>query len=465
MPTTQLASAAPRAPERTRATFMSMVGARGLCRAQRHARLLASFVVTFATLFAVSPRANAAEPGEALTISLLTMGPGEHPFTKFGHTALLVHDGATGRDEVFNYGTFAFDSSSLLLDSVQGKLPYWLSVQSLRGTIAGYGEQGRSLLASELELTPAQRLALVTALRDNALPEHRYYRYDYYRDNCATRIRDALDRVLAGAVHAHGNEPARMSYRDHTLRLVASDPKLYVGLDLAVGRQTDAPITLWDEAFLPERLHDLFAKTTVAQNGKSLPLIRSEHTLLASELPAPRETAPSFFGFYLGVGLFLGAALTLLGKEARTSKRAQWALATLAIVLAVPLGLLGCAITYLTFFSAHSAAASNYNVLLLPPWILALPVAIVARWRGRAWSMRLARLTVSSSFATTALALTIRVCLPHAQATGQMLAFALPLWFGAFVALRSVEQRAFLFFRKTEPAPTATTRVTPKISG
>lgn len=422
---------------------MRMVAGRERWGSGRRARALTALLVTFASLLAFPPSARA-EPGEALTISLLTMGPGEHPFTKFGHTALLVHDAATGRDEVFNYGTFAFDSSSLFLDSVQGKLPYWLSVQSLRGTLASYGEQGRSLLASELELTPAQRLALVTALRDNALPEHRYYRYDYYRDNCATRVRDALDRVLAGAVHAHGREPARMSYRDHTLRLVASDPKLYVGLDLAIGRQTDAPITLWDEAFLPERLHDLFAKTTTTRDGRVFPLIRSERALLASELPPPRATPPSWFGFYLGVGLFLGAALALLGKEARTSTRAKWTLATITIALAIPLGLLGSAITYLTFFSAHSAAASNYDVLLVPPWTLALPIAAVAHSREKAWATRLARFAVDSALATTLLALLIRLCQPHAQANSQDLAFALPLWLGAVMAARSFERRPLL---------------------
>src|ERR1700712_2715182 len=129
----------------------------------RHCARRAAWLVIVLTL-SYAARARAAEPGESLTVSLLTMGPGEHPFTKFGHSAIWVHDLRTNRDEVYNFGTFAFDSPTLLLDSVQGKLPYWLSVQSLRGTITSYGEQGRSLLASELELMPSERLALLAAL-------------------------------------------------------------------------------------------------------------------------------------------------------------------------------------------------------------------------------------------------------------------------------------------------------------
>src|SRR6188768_1184036 len=125
-----------------------------------------------------SPALSAAEPGAELRISLLTMGPGQHPFTKFGHSAIWVHDAATQHDEVYNYGTFAFNSPTLLLDSVEGKLPYWLSVQSMSSTLRVYRGQGRSLVASELELTAAERASLHAALRENARPEHRYYRYD-----------------------------------------------------------------------------------------------------------------------------------------------------------------------------------------------------------------------------------------------------------------------------------------------
>ena len=130
---------------------------------RRLSRLLLVLLVLLA-----SPTLRAAEPGAELSISLLTMGPGEHPFTKFGHSAIWVHDSLTRRDEVFNYGTFAFDSPTLVLDSVAGKLPYWLSVQSMTSTLRTYGAQGRSLLASELELTPAERVRLYSALRENA---------------------------------------------------------------------------------------------------------------------------------------------------------------------------------------------------------------------------------------------------------------------------------------------------------
>jgi Domain of unknown function (DUF4105) len=375
-----------------------------------------------------------AEPGDELTISLLTMGPGEHPFTKFGHTAIWVHDAQRGRDEIYNYGTFSFDSPTALLDSVAGKLPYWLSVQSLGGTLLTYRDQGRSLLASELELTPAERSALYDALRDNERPEHRYYRYDYFRDNCATRVRDVIDRIVSGRIHAVSRVPASMSYREHMLRLLADDPALYAGLDIAVGRQSDVPITFWDEGFLPQKLHDLLAATRVSHDGKELPLIRSERVLLNGQFPAPRATPPRRGVNYAGFGVLLGAAFAGLGLGARRSRAARVALGVSYFLVGVVLGLLGCALCYLTFFSAHSAAASNYNVLIVPPWALGLVIAAIGVMRDKSWGAGLAYRVAVAALASSALALLFHLLTDHAQSNGQDLALVLPLWLGASFA-------------------------------
>ncbi len=380
--------------------------------------------------------AQASEPGEALTISLLTMGPGEHPFTKFGHTAIWVHDAQAGRDEVYNFGTFEFDSPTLLLDSVQGKLPYWLSVQSLAGTLRSYEEAQRSLLASELALTPAERALLYDSLRENAKPANRYYRYDYYRDNCATRVRDAIDRAVGGRVRALSQRPARMSFRAHTLRLVADDMPLYAALDLAVGRQTDAPVSFWDEGFLPARLHDLMLNTTVIREGQTVPLVARERLLLPAALALPRAEPPDWLGYYLRVGAALGALLAALGVAAHYALRMRRALAVAFILLGASLGLLGCALCYLTFVSLHSAAAADYNVLLVPPWLLLLVGIGPSLVRGSPWAWAAARWITSSAVLCTGAAVFVHAVQHAPQQNWQEIACALPLWLGAAAAAR-----------------------------
>jgi hypothetical protein len=382
-----------------------------------------------------SGSASAAEAGDSLTISLLTMGPGEHPFTKFGHSALWVHDTATGHDEIYNYGTFAFDSPTLFLDSAQGKLPYWLSVQSLGSTLRSYGEAQRSLLVSELDLTPSERDALYTALRENERPENRYYRYDFYRDNCSTRVRDAIDRVIGGQIRAQAQKPARMSFRAHTERLVADDALLYAALDVAIGRGTDSPIAFWDEGFLPSRLRDLVVNTSVVREGQKLALVKSERLLLPSSLPEPRPWPPDWIGRYFRTGVALAGLFSLLGLGAHYGGVLRGALGIAFMLLGLPLGLLGCALCYLTFISWHFAAAQNYNVLLVPPWLLLLVAAGPSMARGKAWAWGVARWVISGTLLCCVAALFVHAVQQNPQQNWPELAFALPLWLGAGAAV------------------------------
>src|SRR5581483_8894164 len=121
-------------------------------------------------------------------------------FTKFGHDALLVENTATGETRVYNYGTFIFDSPWLAVAFLRGSLRYWLSVSSLPSVLRHYSAENRSIVAQELHVPPAERERLARFLQSTERSDARYYKYDYYRDNCATRVRDVLDRVTSGSL-------------------------------------------------------------------------------------------------------------------------------------------------------------------------------------------------------------------------------------------------------------------------
>jgi hypothetical protein len=146
------------------------------------------------------------------------------------------------------------------------------------------------------------------------------------------------------------------------------------------------------------------------------------------------------------LGLALGTAIAALGSFTRSSRRAlRVALGALYFVLGTTFGLLGSALCYLTFFSAHSAAASNYNVLLLPPWLLALSVAGIDVMRGKARGFRIARWAVLGALLSSALALALRALSPNPQANLQELAVALPLWLGVLLSTRQASFRALVY--------------------
>ena len=190
-----------------------------------------------------------AEPGDQYTISALTIAPGSEAFEKFGHNALLVHDGSRGgsADVVYNWGTFSFGEPGLVVKFLRGRLSYWLGVDDLRSTLRGALEENRGVRAQELDLTGAQKLELVRRVKENARPANTHYHYDYYTNNCTTKVRDLIDDVTHGALHAVSDGPSSWTFRDETSRLDADVLWEYVALNLAMSSTINRPLTEWEE--------------------------------------------------------------------------------------------------------------------------------------------------------------------------------------------------------------------------
>src|SRR4051812_21676547 len=158
----------------------------------RHALLAAT--LASASLLAGPARAA---PGDDLTIYMVTFGPGDHPFFKFGHDALWVQP-KDGPGRIFNFGTFSFDQPNLIPKFLRGRLMYWLSVSPVESSFYSYEATDRTIEAQELDLSAAEKQSLFERLLDNARPEKRESLYDYFWDNCSTRVRDAIDVTIGG---------------------------------------------------------------------------------------------------------------------------------------------------------------------------------------------------------------------------------------------------------------------------
>jgi hypothetical protein len=156
---------------------------------------LAAFGLLTSPLSAQRP---APPPGSQLQIFLMTMGPGSEVWERFGHNAIWVRDSVQQRDLVYNYGTFDFRDPNLVPHFAMGRPVYWLGVGDLDGTLREYAARERDVQIQELALPAAKRAEIALRLAENARPDQRSYVYDYYRDNCSTRVRDALDGLVAG---------------------------------------------------------------------------------------------------------------------------------------------------------------------------------------------------------------------------------------------------------------------------
>ncbi len=358
-------------------------------------------------------------------IGVMTMQPGEVFWERFGHDAIVVDDPSLAEPISYNFGFFDLEEPGFVGRFVRGKMEYALVALPLSQDLALYRQEGRGVAVQWLDLTPEQASSLALQLQNNARPENARYRYDYFRDNCATRVRDALDRALGGSLgqqlasRSQGN-----SYRSEATRLSRPATWMWLGFQFGLGPNADRPLSRWDEAFIPMRLADSLREV---RTPAGTPLIIAEEQLLPHRLPpelAPR-TQPTLA--WSVVGIALGLALWFIGR--RRPRIAAGA----ALVFWLLCGLLGVLMLYLWLGTAHWSAWRNHNLLLASPlaWLL-LPGAwalLRGRTPSRTWRWLLVAVT-----ALALLALPLSWLGIDLQANGMWIGLLLPVQL-AFAAL------------------------------
>ncbi len=377
-----------------------------------------------------------ATPGDSLTVSLMTIGAGDDVWERFGHNALVVRDGRTGSAVAYNWGMFDFNQPNFVWRFLTGDTRYWMQGFDAPALAEHYAHvENRSVYLQELALTAAQRAAVRDFVDWNSREENRYYRYDYYRDNCSTRVRDLLDRTLGGALRAAlVGAPTGTTYRSHTRRLTDGDPATYTGIQLALGRPADAPLDAWEESFLPVRMMaHLRGVRLRAADGRLVPLVASERTVFAAARPPEPAGPPSHVVAYglAGVALALLFALgAWLAAQAGGVGRLVFGL--LAGVWTLLLGFFGTALLLAGTVTKHAPyMGRNWNLLAantLGFIVLALVVGALAARRGPAaarWGARAA----GAAWALAAMTVlgAILVLVPGVgQRSGELFAMLLP---------------------------------------
>jgi hypothetical protein len=349
------------------------------------------------------------EPGSELTISLLTMEHGANVWELFGHNAILISDASAGTEMAYNWGVFSFQQSNFILRFLKGEMLYSMDGYSLEQTIQQYRYLNRTLSTQVLDLTPAQRLWIKEFIAWNARPENITYRYDYYRDNCSTRVRDILDRALGGQLRAAAAAKLTgTSYRWHTLRLMRGDKPLVTGVDVGLGEPSDREISAWEEMFLPVKLRDFVRTLQVSDgNGGMRPLVKSERVLFQASREPAATRPPTLWPALLAAGLAIAALFVWLGSRARTARRGPRIAAAVVIGLwCAVAGILGLVLTLLWTATDHVFAHRNENVLLFNPlWLVLAVVVPLSLVRGRATRFTRAVVIVVAALAVGTLVL------------------------------------------------------------
>jgi len=351
------------------------VSARWLRRALAGAVLAAVSVPAQAQSTAMAPLASTSATGRYL-VSVLTFGPGDAIFERYGHNAIRVRDRVTGSDLAYNWGMFSFDDPGFLRRFLSGETRYWVAAFPSQPLIAAYQERDRATEEQVLALTPTQAEALALAVARNALPENREYRYDYFRDNCSTRVRDALDVALGGILRPQFTAlQTDLTYRSESRRLSAPDPFAQAGIELALGPMADTRMTAWETMFIPMRLRDHLRSVTVATAAGPVPLVAAETVHYVARRPVERAEPGGLVLGPLGPVLAMwGLLLIPLTPTMRRRSRIPAAILTGGWFTLT--GLVGVLLLGMWLGSAHVFWYRNLTLLLASP--VALIVAIPA---------------------------------------------------------------------------------------
>jgi len=365
-----------------------------------------------------------------LTVYLMTMGPGKAVWERFGHNAIWIHDPVQGTDKAYNYGLFDLRQENFLVRFLQGRMWYWMQGFPAQSYLELYRRANRSVWIQELEMPPKARRELQEFLEWNERPENRFYHYDYYLDNCSTRVRDVLDRALGGRIRQETFELAtNRTYRFHTRRLTANDPLVYTGLLLALGQPVDRPISAWEEMFLPLAVREHLRRISVpGSDGRPTPLVRSERTLFESSATPPPDRPPFWLPIYLGIGLILGSGIFILGARAQRSRLARAGLIAVSGTWAL-VGMVGLVLAGLWGLTDHAATYNNEN--LLQANLLALPLLwLVPRTARGSSTARRALVLAGIVAGLSLLGLLLKLLPAFYQVNGEIIALALPVHLG-----------------------------------
>jgi hypothetical protein len=316
---------------------------------------------------------KAQQLGPDAMVSILTCNPGEESYSMYGHSAIRISDPTLNLDAVYNYGLFSYDTPHFFYRFAKGQTDYAMDGERFVSWLPQYDEEKRSVYEQVLNLSPEGKNKLFQALIENAKPENRMYRYNFFVDNCATRVRDMIERNAGSPIQFTDNHPIE-SYRDLIKKFHHSFRWIDLGIDLLVGKKADEPVPAYGQMFLPEYLMEQFGNAKITIDEKSQPLVLETRTLveypnskLNSDLPLPT--------IVFGLFLILISATSVRGylRKKQLNRLDYWLFGLS--------GLAGLIIGWFTLYSEHPAMSPNYNLL----WAFPLNLFFAVVWKVKKW--------------------------------------------------------------------------------
>lgn len=307
---------------------------------------------------------------KAQEISLLTIAPGDLVYDTYGHSALRVNDPKRNVDLVYNYGLYDFNTPGFVMKFMRGKLLYQVGAHRYDDFLYNYNQDKRTIYEQKLNLNQEEKDALMKALRVNMLKENRSYKYDFFFDNCSTRLRDLFEGVVT-ELDANG-ESKELTYRDLIKEHQYGMPWSDFGIDIIIGSKADAQSSLDAQMFLPLYLKDILSNAKIKRGDEEVYLLSEPYEVISFPSEASKRMERSWFTpEFLFFMLIIFLVLTRMPHR-KKEVLPKW-IRILDKSVLLFLGIIGCIVAFMWWGTDHVPTKSNWNLLWLNPLLL-LPV-------------------------------------------------------------------------------------------
>ena len=303
---------------------------------------------------------------ENLEVSLITAAPSDLVYGTWGHSALRLRslNGTTNQDLVINYGMFDYRTEHFVSKFIRGTLPYSLGIEPYDAFIDNYLDRDQRLTEQVLNLSITKTDTLLDIINVNLLPENRVYRYDHFKDNCATRIRDLIEACYADSLIYPWGKSNEVRYSDESFvglidPFVRRKPWLQFGTDIILGYSASQHTTFRDRMFLPDNMMKAYEKTYTVGDQKT-ELVKETRILNPGK---PLEEPSGISGPTTACSLLLLVMLSIFIVEYRYGKW-FWAIDILWLLLT---GLVGCLFLFMWIGTTHWSTYANLNMLWANP--------------------------------------------------------------------------------------------------
>jgi hypothetical protein len=311
----------------------------------------------FICIFTILHICSFAQDSSRLRISLLTCTPGEELNETFGHSAIRVIDSNSVTDHVYNYGTFDFEDKNFYIKFIKGKLRYFVNIDQFQEFAFFYQQYNRGITEQVLNFPTKEKLAIYHALIENAKEENKYYQYDFFLDNCTTRLRDIIKKYHNPTPALPAVMPTSYTFRNAIHQYLDSNDQYWskLGIDILLGARTDAIMTTEQQEFLPDNLMHALDST------KNTKLVSASQQLYIFN---PVKNKGSFFTpLFLSLSILLFFVLLSLFKNNVGKKLLQF----FDVFLFFIVGLLGVLLIFMWVGTDHIMTKNNYNLLWASP--------------------------------------------------------------------------------------------------